>query len=149
MIDLLQRLPDSAIGLLVAGSIWFGFNYAVLGERAMEHYATTEAVPACMAHLEASEEKSPRRSTIGQAFDMPELDQLTNLFIDQLTPASLTKVQKMAMCECAVIGASATMRFDYAVHTASFRIINPDSFGQLRREAASFITSGACGASSN
>lgn len=146
MIQHLEKLPDTLIGVLGAGALWFGFNYAVLGERALERYGHSEAVPACVETIEAkSAGTMAPKLGLGDLFNMPELDKFESDLIDLYTPRALSMAQKLALCECAVSASSATLRFDYALSTASFRLFTPDSIAGLRSKAIGVLSSGACG----
>jgi hypothetical protein len=147
MIDWIEKLPDTMVGFLIAAGLWFAFNYAVLAERAMEKDHAAVVVPRCIAVLDQHE--SARRavpSGLGQIFGMPELDGLESMLIARAQPRPLTPAEKMERCRCAAGRAARDARFDYAVHTASFRIITPQSVGALREEAARIALDGLCGA---
>jgi hypothetical protein len=142
MIDLLTKLPDSALGVLMAGTAWFGFNYAVLAERAMQSELVAPARAACLAELESDVPAPIPRSRIGELFGMPELDALEARLVEQAMPPMLTEAQKLARCSCVVAGSS-PLRFEYAVHTASFRIIPASEAASFRQQVAARL-SGPC-----
>jgi hypothetical protein len=146
MIRYLEKLPDTAIGLLAAGAVWFGFNYVTLGARALERYSHAEAMPACMETIEAKAAGTTLpKLGFGDLFNMPELDKFESDLIELYTPRALSMAQKLALCECAVSASSATLRFDYALSTASFRLFTPDSIAGLRSKTVGVLSSGACG----
>lgn len=147
MIDWIERLPDSVSGIGIAALAWFGFNYAVLGERAMERYSTAQAQTSCIAALGEPESRyvRPRVPAVGRELGLPELDALLQQAIDAAAPRFLAPAQKVAMCECAVSQATGALRFDYALHTASFRIFSPASIANVRSESLRAVLSGACG----
>ena len=146
MIGYLEKLPDTAIGLLAAGAVWFGFNYVTLGARALERYGHSEAMPACMETIEAKAAGTALpKLGLGDLFNMPELDKFESDLIKLSTPRALSMAQKLALCECAVSASSATLRFDYALSTASFRLFTPDSIAGLRSKTIGVLSSGACG----
>jgi hypothetical protein len=77
---------------------------------------------------------------------MPELDQLEENLAERMTPRFLTDVQKIARCQCGVTLGSQGLKWDYAVHTASFRLIEPESLSAIRSRAMGFVFRGDCGA---
>lgn len=147
MISWIDKLPDGAVGILLAGTAWFGFNYTVLGERALAQYGTANVVPACIAALHDYEASLPQaiNPRIGQLLGVPELDILTDQLVDQMKPRLLTEAEKAARCQCAVASSSASMRFDYALHTATFRAFSPESIASFRSNSVRVVSSGACG----
>ncbi len=138
MIDLIEKLPDWMIGAVVAGLLWFGFNYAVLAERAMERNHVQTSVPNCLAVLEREQHKKRlplnRLDGIGQALGVPEMGRLGRQIVEQSLPPALTALEMHARCLCAARGVAESVRFDYALHTASFRLITPQSVGTLREQ---------------
>lgn len=149
MIDWLTRLPDSALGILAAGSMWFGFNYAVLGERALQRDIGTSVVPACVSALGQMETRErPSPTGLGALFDMPELDALTERVLDLTLPPLMSSAEKTARCLCATTAGRSALRLDYALHTASFRIMPVADISQMRSQAVDMIASGRCGGAS-
>lgn len=145
MIDWIGKLPDAALGAIAVGAAWFGFNYTVLGERLMMRELTALALPACIEQLAAKERSSMLpRSGIGELFGMPELDALEDRILDRVTPATLTQLQKEALCACAVSASADGNRFDYALHTATFRIIPVDELSLMRAGLVQLATSDQC-----
>lgn len=144
MIDWIHKLPDSAIGLVAAGAVWLGFNYSVLGERAMERYSQQIAMPACMASIDQPARPIAPRVKLGKLLGMPELDAMTDQLIEEATPPGLSHAEQVAKCEAAVLCSSATMRLDFALSTAWFRYFTPDSIATFRQRAAHFLTDGSC-----
>lgn len=146
MIDWIDRLPDSMTGALAAGALWFGFNYAVLADRAMakDHAATA---PTCMAALNRHERGlllPP--SGIGAILGMPGLDQIEREVLKLAKPRLLSDDEKRDLCACAANSASRGLRFEYAIHTASFRIIEPGALAGLGTGTIGILMSGVCGA---
>jgi hypothetical protein len=147
MIDWLSKLPEPLIGITLAGAAWFGFNYAVLGERAMAKAAEVDVMPSCV-HALVNYESSldlPRIG-LGSLFGVPQLDTIEDLARQLYKPRYLSQAEKLARCECAVLKSKSSSRFDYAIYTASFRIIAPESVGTLRDRSTDLVFSGACGA---
>ena len=146
MIDLLQKLPDSLVGVAAAATAWFGFNYTVLAGRAMERYAQSSVMPSCLATLDdyqAGLMVPP--SNVGGALGIPELDILVNRLSADLKPRLLTNTERLARCECAVASNAGALRWDYALSTSSFRIYSPESISKFRRAASDTVLSGVCG----
>ena len=144
MIDWLTKLPDGMLGVLLAGSSWFSFNYAVLAERAMERDLARPAMSACLNHLDGQEEsRMVPRSGIGELLGMPELDEIEAHLVEGMLPAVLTDAQKAARCACAVASAP-KLRLDYAVHTATFRIVPVDGVSAFREYAIEASSSPVC-----
>lgn len=135
MIDWMTKLPDSAIGTLLAGAAWFGFNYGVLADRAMQHELVEPAQALCQqAHSSEAPNVSPR-SGIGSLLGIPELDELESRLTEIAAPPPLSGVQRVLRCSCA-IGEVSELRFDYAIHTASFRIIPAVGVTEFRQRVA-------------
>lgn len=123
MIDL-DKLPDWMVGTVAAASIWLGFNYVVLAPRAMTATHMQTAIPDCIAMLE--EHERTLRSFVPTT-GVKELDRLVEAKFPALSPDS-----RRRHCERTARLAAAKRRFDYAVYTASFRMIAPgdvESFG--------------------
>jgi len=144
MIDLVHKLPDSAIGLLAAGAVWFGFNYMVLGERAMERYAASDIMPACVASL--GQHSTPRapKLHLGKLLGMPELDDLEDQIVERATPPAVSQAAAIANCECAVAASSQSLRLDFAIATASFRYFSPESVANFRQHTVALLSNGGC-----
>ena len=146
MIEWIEKLPDSLTGTLVAGAVWFGFNYAVLAERAIDKAHTHAIVPSCAAVLEAKTTFStPPTIEIGKILRIPEMDRLQQMVIESVKPRVLTLIEREDRCACAARRAAQKLRFDYAVHTASFRLIAPQSVSAFADDAAAIALSGTCG----
>jgi hypothetical protein len=146
MIDWVQKLPDSLIAVSVSILAWVVFNYAVLAERAMDRYATAAVSPACLAAIDEHEASlvSPR-SRAGAILGMPDLDILIDQVEGLRAPRLLSKVEKLGRCQCAIAAQGASLRFDYALHTASFRTYAPETISNFRHGVVDFVFSGACG----
>lgn len=150
MIEWIEKLPDSMTGALVAGAAWFGFNYVVLADRAIEKEHASAIVPSCAQVLEAKTRFSvPAPSGIGQALGLPQLDKIERQALESVKPRLLSLVEREDRCSCASRRASQKLRFDYAVHTASFRIIAPQSVSALADETVAIALSGTCGSIPN
>jgi hypothetical protein len=149
MIDWIERLPDWMVGAVAASSLWFGFNYVVLAERAMEKEHAAQVVPNCIATLEGHEQKQKSLVSsldgLGGALGVPELDRLQRRLIERAMPRFLSVHEKHERCVCAAREAGKSIHFDYAVHTASFRIIAPRSVADMRNRTAKLLSSGMCG----
>jgi len=146
MIEWIEKLPDSLTGALVAGALWFGFNYAVLAERAIEKAHAQAIVPNCAAVLEAKTKFSvPRPTGIGEMLRVPEMDRIERLVIESVKPRVLTLIEREDRCACAARRAAQKLRFDYAVHTASFRLLAPESVAAFADDTAAIALSGTCG----
>lgn len=135
MIDLLTKLPDSALGILLAGATWFGFNYAVLADRALQRELVEPVQSLCEEASVADTPAPVLGSGIGALLGMPELDDLEARIIGNAMPQPLSRAQKLARCSCGAL-TTAKLRFDYAVHTASFRLIPASEAAALRERAA-------------
>lgn len=146
MIEWIEKLPDSLTGALVAGAVWFGFNYVVLAERAIEKTHASAIVPHCAEVLEARTKFStPAPSGIGKELGIPQMDRIERLVIESVKPRVLTLIEREDRCACAARRAAQKLRFDYAVHTASFRLIAPQSVSAFADETAAIALSGTCG----
>jgi hypothetical protein len=146
MIEHIEKLPDTVIGLLAAGAVWFSFNYVVLGERALERYGNQQVMPACMAALDARQQRSTSPALgLGKLLGVPELDAMENALVERYAPPILSVAEKIARCECAVATSASGSRLDYAINTASFRLITSEAIGSLRSKAVRVLTSGGCG----
>jgi len=146
MIEWIEKLPDSLTGTLVAGAVWFGFNYAVLAERAIEKAHASAIVPSCAAVLEAKTKFStPAPSGIGKELGIPQMDRIERLVMESVKPRVLTLIEREDRCACAARRAGQRLRFDYAVHTASFRLVAPEAVSAFADETAAIALSGTCG----
>src|SRR5262249_2842862 len=141
---------DSVIGIAAAGAAWFGFNYSVLAERAIEKAHATSIIPNCAKVLESRlTSLVPSPSGLGQAFGLPMLDQIERQAIEWLKPRMLSPGERKDRCECAAQRAAQKLRFDYAIHTASFRLVAPQAVSALADETTAIALSGTCGAIPN
>lgn len=143
MIDWIDKLPDSVVGIALAALAWGSFNYAVLGARALERYGHEQSGPACLSRLNDRQASIPAIHV--PSTGVPEFDVWIGEAIDAARPRLLSQAEMIARCECAVAETSATMRLDYALHTASFRMFTPESIAGLRSGAVKYVMSGACG----
>jgi hypothetical protein len=146
MIDWIDKLPDSLTGAVVAAGLWFGANYAILAERAM---AKDHAVAAlsCVAALQRHERGLQLAPTgLGTVLGMPGLDQIEREVLKLAKPRLLSDGERRDLCACALKAAARGLRFEYAVHTASFRIIEPSALAGLGTGTIGVVMSGACGA---
>ena len=147
-IDILEKTPDALVGTAVAGLVWFGFNHAVLAERAMDEVISKEVVPACMAELQRAENAHPINNV--PQFRIPgyEDDPLAIIVSGLIKTATsgyrLTHAERHARCLCGVQNFK-SQKFDYAVHTASFRLIDAESVSGMRSKSMKLVQSQACG----
>lgn len=146
MIELIEKLPDSLTGTAVAALAWFGFNYMTLAERAIEKAHARAIVPHCAQVLEARTKFSPPVPTgIGRELGIPQMDRIERLVLESVKPRILTLIEREDRCTCAARRAAQKLRFDYAVHTASFRLIAPEAVSAFADETAAIALSGTCG----
>lgn len=146
MIEWIEKLPEPLLPLVGAAALWVAFNYAVLAERAIAKDQASVAVPHCLETIERHEASNRLRpSGIGRALGLPQLDQLERALIEQYRPESLTRAEREARCACAMRQAAMKLRWDYAIHTASFRVLSAQSAASLSDEASAILRSGVCG----
>lgn len=146
MIDWIGKLPDSMTGAVVAAGPWFGFNYAVLAERAMARDHAV-AAPSCITALQRHEHGLQLAPTgLGAVLGMPGLDQIEREVLKLTKPRQLSDSEKRELCAYAANAASRGLRFEYAVHTASLRIIEPGAIAGLGAGTIGIAMSGVCGA---
>lgn len=146
MIEWIEKMPDTLTGTLLAGAAWFGFNYATLAERAIDKAHAQAIVPNCAAVLEAKTKSStPRPTGIGEKIGVPPMDLFERLVLESVKPRVLTLIEREDRCTCAARRAGQKLRFDYAVHTASFRLIEPQSVSAFADDTAAIALSGTCG----
>ncbi len=145
MTNFFENIPDFLVGPLVAAGIWFGFNYAVLAERAMERIVVNEMIPNCINELMHSERSVfiPKMPNMPQGFP----DFLNpNKMLDRYAKAlRIGPARRKAICICGAKRTANSLKFDYAIHTASFRLIKPGSVSSMRDSALSLVKSQACG----
>lgn len=146
MIDWIDRLPDSMTGALLAGAIWFGFNYAVLAPRAAERDGATAAIPRCMeATVDQERSASLKPTGLGKLLGIPLADQIEAEIIARAMPRPMSSAEKQQRCVCAARAAARNIRFDYALHTASFRLVEPYSVSGMGAATIGNLSSGVCG----
>lgn len=146
MIEWIEKLPDSLTGTLVAGAVWFGFCYSTLAERAIEKDHAQAIVPTCAQVLEARTKFSmPTPTGIGRELGIPQMDRIERMVLESVKPRVLTLIEREDRCACAARRAAQKLRFDYAVHTASFRLIAPEAVSAFADETAAIALSGTCG----
>ena len=146
MIDILNRIPDFLIGPAIAGSIWFGFNYTVLAERAMDGMLENEIVPQCVSDLASAERGTGAANLPTELIPDVQGFDLRGLVETLQSRFRLSSHQRKAICLCGARQTAKSARFDYAVHTASFRLIEPASVSGMRRDVHQAVKSQACGA---
>lgn len=146
MIDFLNRIPDFLIGPAIAASLWFGFNYTVLADRAMEGRLEKEIVPQCARDLEGAERNAGALNLPTELIPNIEGFDFRGLVETFQSRFRLSNHQRWAICLCSARQATKSVRFDYAVHTASFRLIEPASVSGLRRDVHQVVKSQTCGA---
>ena len=150
IIDLLEKTPDTLLGGLAATALWFGFNYTVLAERAMNDVVRNSVIPSCIAQLQQSENASPINSIPDLSLPNTPENRLFNMLIGGMTNkikagARLSGAQRSARCFCAAEQTTRSLKFDYAVHTASFRLIEAESLSGMRSRSMKLVRSQACG----
>lgn len=147
MIEWLDRIPDSMTGVLAASALWLGFNYAVLAPRAMERQQVSTAVPSCADALEVRQRRLRMPGIgLGDMLGLPELRALEERMRDLAMPRPLSLAERTERCACAAKRAAAGVRFDYAIHTASFRLVEPQSIAGIGDGVIGVAVSGVCGA---
>lgn len=145
MISWLERIPDFLIGPAIAGSIWFGFNYTVLAERAMEGRLEKEIVPQCMRDLQGAELSAGALNLPTKLIPNVQGFDFRGLVETFQSRFRLSNYQRRAICLCSARQTSKSVRFDYAIHTASFRLIEPSSVSGLQTNVRTLVRSQACG----
>lgn len=147
MIDWLDKIPDSMSGVAIAGLAWFGFNYAVLAERAMKKDHAEVVMPRCIATVQAEENAArDRLRAVGRMTGIPEIDRIPLQMLDLVLPKFWSPAEKQAACGCAAAQASRKLRLEYAIHTTSFRIISAQSVASFGDDAITTLLTGVCGA---
>jgi len=147
MIEWIEKLPDSMIGVLASGALWFGFNYAVLAPRAMEKEHAVAVMPQCVQALDQHQARQRIAvPPVGRILGVPGLDEFQSSMIELAMPRLLTLPEKVDRCACAASRAARTIRLDYAVHTASFRLIEPQTVATFGDDAFGLVLDGVCGA---
>lgn len=150
VIDLIEKTPDALLGTLLAGAVWFGGNYAVLAPRAMALETQKDVLPTCMVALEQAENAAPINRIPN--FKLPSspddpLDDILGTVLDLATSGyRLSAAERHARCMCGTRSAQSSSKFDYAVHTSSFRYITPESVSGFRSKSLKIVQSQACGA---
>lgn len=153
ILDLIEKLPDWATGTLVAGGIWFGFNYVVLAERAMAKEAQTGTVSSCVMALDQYQSDLARKVPdigLSDLFDHPALDlDIVKNFERKaralMRPRVMDDAEKSAKCLCASELVARSARLDYAIHTATFRVIKPEAVAAFRDATVGKVMEGVCG----
>jgi len=146
MIDFLNRIPDFLIGPAIAASLWFGFNYTVLADRAMEGRLDKEIVPQCVRDLERAESGAGALNLPTGLIPNIEGFDFRGLLETFQSRFRLNAYQRRAICLCGGQQTAKSVRLDYAIHTASFRLIEPASISGMRRDVHQVVKSQACGA---
>lgn len=145
MIDWIDKLPDSMTGAVAAAAVWFGFNYAVLADRAIAKDLAT--APSCIEAVDRHERGLQLgASGLGSILGVPGYDQVEREILKLVTPRPLSPAEKSEMCTCAARAAARGLRFEYAIHTASLRIIEPQSVAGIGTGTIATLMSGVCGA---
>lgn len=147
MMDWLDRIPDSMTGALVSGMLWFGFNYVVLAPRALEQASAATVMPQCLGAIDQQHQHLraaiPKMGNLLPGFR--ELDQWQARVIELAVPRPLTLAEKSDRCACAMQRAQHALQFEYAVHTASFRLIKPEAVANISGDAIATVLAGTCG----
>lgn len=147
MIEWFDKLPDSLTGVALGCAVWFGFNYAVLAPRAIERDAASIVMESCVATLDRQDEQMRRQvDRAVDAIGIPELGGLLGPMAKRLNEAQSSPEDRARRCTCAVSSAKAQLRFDYAIHTATLRLVAPQSVSGFERDALALLFGGACGA---
>ncbi|BBK42782.1 hypothetical protein STVA_28020 [Allostella vacuolata] len=144
MIELLGKLPDQLIGATLAAGLWFGFHYLVLADRAMERQAAAELVPACEADVARMQNRSDAVLAPLEGLRQLPFGGQTLAMVQQ--QFRLSGIERRAICECSARRSRQAVRFDYAIHTASLRLIEPASVADLRGGTIAVLRSQVCGA---
>lgn len=143
MIDWIFKLPDFLIGFALVAIGWYGFNYAVLAERAMAKDIEKIIIPTCVAALTSEERRQFIPDVnLSELLGMPELEQFERAARALGAPILVSPAEKFARCECTAW--LMAVRTDYAIHTASFRIIAPDTSARLTREVVRTVVARDC-----
>lgn len=146
MIEWIEKLPPPLLGLAGIGALWLGFNYAVLADRAIARDQASVAMPRCLEVLDRHALANHLRpSGFGSIFGLPHFDRIEREIIDRYRPTPLSAAEKQSLCACAATRAAAKLRWDYAVHTASFRLLAPESIAAATDEASTIVLTGVCG----
>lgn len=146
MINWIEKTPDFLIGTVVAGTMWFGFNYVVLAERAMGDSIKNEIVPQCMEALNRAESGTILLNLPPELIpDMPGFD-LKRMLRGLQSGMRLSDYKRRAICVCGAKSTGRALKFDYAIHTASFRLIEPASVSNLRGKTMNVVRTQTCGA---
>lgn len=145
MLDWIEKLPDSVTGFAAAAAVWTGLNYVFIAPRAMERDNASHQLAVCAEAIESKLRFPGIVPRIGEAFGLPQLDQFTRQIVEGMRPRALSIAEKQQRCTCARKRASEKLRFDYAVHTATFRIVSPQSVSTFGDDVVSLALSGVCG----
>ncbi|WP_149535740.1 hypothetical protein [Siccirubricoccus phaeus] len=146
MIEWLDRIPDSMAGVLVASALWLGFNYVVLAPRAMERQQVATTIPSCADALERRQQRLQIPGIgLGDTLGLPELRALEQRLRDLAMPRPLSSAERTGRCTCAAKRAEAAMRFDYTIHTASFRLVEPQAIAGVVDSVIDVAVSNVCG----
>jgi hypothetical protein len=151
MTDLFEKIPDFLIGPFLAALVWFGFNYAVLAQRAMDRAVKSDLIPQCVHELKRSQNavfipKLPEWPQPRYGRRLPDIFNPNKMVEAYATRLRISPATRFAICTCGAERTARSIKFDYAVHTASFRLIQPESVGSMRASAISLVKSQACGA---
>jgi len=134
-------------GALAAGALWFGFNYLVLAPRAIEQAHATVVMPQCMQAVDRHQQR--QRAAVPKLGDLlaglPSMNELQSKIMELATPRFLSQPEKVDRCACAARRAGQALRFDYAIHTASFRLIAPGAVASIADDAIDTVLAGTCG----
>lgn len=147
MMDWIEKIPDSMTGALVAGVAWFGFNYAVLAPRAIERAHATQSMPSCMEALDRHQRRLQLpQLDLSRRLGLPEFESLERIITELALPRMLSPAEQSERCACAAARAGRSLRFDYAIHTTSFRLVEPEAVAGLGDRTIGTALEGVCGA---
>lgn len=137
MIDWIERLPDWMIGTVTASAAWVGFNYVVLADRAMERDHAQIVAPRCMQAV-------TRSDPVSRLPPIPKTGTDLDIIIEMTIPKPLSEKEKIEACDCALRVSRSKLRFDYAIHLASFRMIEVDAASSFAESAIASAVEGSC-----
>ena len=146
MIEWLEKIPDSMTGAFAAAAVWFGFNVAVLGPRAMERAQASQSLPSCMEALRRHQQRLVMpQLDLGRRLGVPELEMVERAISQLAAPRPLSAAEQAERCACAVRRAARAATLDYAIHTATFRLIEPEAVAGLGDRTVGAVFEGVCG----
>ena len=115
----------------------------------MDKVVQNDLLPACIAQMQRDERNAPINNVPQiniPKVDIPYFGWMKGMADMIMQGRHLSTAQRYARCQCATERTSAALKFDYAVHTASFRLIKVESANSMRGKSLKLIQSQACGA---